>query len=71
MGEALELILSSGQASASNVQRRFRIGFATAQRIIDNMEELGILGPANGGKCREILVSGDEAREILADWNQE
>lgn len=68
MGEALELILSTGQASASNVQRRFRIGFATAQRIIDNMEELGILGPSMGSKPREILVTGDEARAILENW---
>lgn len=68
MGEALELILSTGQASASNVQRRFRIGFATAQRIIDNMEELGVLGPSMGSKPREILVTGDEARAILENW---
>lgn len=68
MGEALDLILSTGQASASNVQRRFRLGFSTAQRIIDNMEELGIVGPAMGSKPREILVTGDEARAILEEY---
>lgn len=71
MGEALELILSSGQASTSNVQRRFRIGFATARNIIDNFEEMGILGPLVDNSPREILVSGDEARAILQEWYED
>jgi S-DNA-T family DNA segregation ATPase FtsK/SpoIIIE len=57
--EAARFVLQSGQASTSMLQRRFRIGFSRAGRLIDVMERDGIIGPADGSKSREILVAKD------------
>jgi S-DNA-T family DNA segregation ATPase FtsK/SpoIIIE len=57
--EAARFILQSGQASTSGLQRRFRIGFSRAGRLIDMMERDGLIGPADGAKPREILVPRD------------
>jgi len=54
--KALELVLLTGQASASYLQRRLKLGYARAARIIDQMESEGIIGPSEGSKAREILV---------------
>jgi len=54
--EAVKLILSSGQASVSILQRRMRLSYTRAARIIDSMEEEGLVGPYRGSKAREILV---------------
>ncbi|MBQ8919761.1 MAG: DUF87 domain-containing protein [Acidaminococcaceae bacterium] len=58
--EAIRLVLELGQASSSMLQRRFRIGYNRAARLVDTMEELGIVGPATGSKPRELLMSRDE-----------
>jgi len=65
--DALETVMSTGIASASGLQRRLRIGFSRASRLIDMMEMLGIVGPADGSKPREILVDEDEAREMISN----
>jgi DNA segregation ATPase FtsK/SpoIIIE, S-DNA-T family len=57
--EAVRLVVQSGQASTSMLQRRFRIGFSRAGRLVDMMERDGIIGPADGAKPREILVPKD------------
>jgi S-DNA-T family DNA segregation ATPase FtsK/SpoIIIE len=57
--QAKKIILESRQASASFLQRRLRIGYARAARIIDIMEDKGVVGPKDGAKPREILVSGE------------
>jgi len=54
--KAMELVLATGQASASYLQRKLKLGYARASRIIDQMEQEGILGPSEGSKPREILV---------------
>jgi S-DNA-T family DNA segregation ATPase FtsK/SpoIIIE len=54
--KAVELVLLTGQASASYLQRRLRLGYARAARIIDQMEEEAIVGPSEESKAREILV---------------
>ncbi len=54
--KAAELILLTGQASASYLQRKLKLGYARASRIIDQMEQEGIVGPSEGSKAREILV---------------
>jgi S-DNA-T family DNA segregation ATPase FtsK/SpoIIIE len=54
--KAVELILLTGQASASYLQRKMKLGYARAARIIDQMEQDGILGPSEGSKPRDILV---------------
>jgi S-DNA-T family DNA segregation ATPase FtsK/SpoIIIE len=57
--EAVRFVVQSGQASTSMLQRRFRIGFSRAGRLIDIMERDGIIGAADGSKPRDILVSAD------------
>jgi S-DNA-T family DNA segregation ATPase FtsK/SpoIIIE len=62
--EASRLVVSEGKASASFLQRRMRIGFSRAARLIDLMEHDGLLGPAQGSKPREVLVKGDYFAEV-------
>ncbi|MFH1645599.1 MAG: DNA translocase FtsK [Candidatus Omnitrophota bacterium] len=57
--EAVKLVLSSGQASVSIIQRRMRLSYTRAARIIDSMEEEGLVGPFCGSKAREILVDAE------------
>jgi len=65
--EAVRFVVQSGQASTSMLQRRFRIGFSRAGRLVDMMERDGIVGPAEGSKSREILVPGDYY-ETVDSW---
>jgi S-DNA-T family DNA segregation ATPase FtsK/SpoIIIE len=58
--KAVETVLQSGQASASHLQRRLKLGYARAARIIDQMEAEGLIGPSEGAKPREILVDRKE-----------
>ena len=62
--EAARLVIAERQASASFLQRRMRIGFSRAARLIDMMERDGLLGPAQGSKPREVLVKPDYFDEI-------
>ena len=62
--QAAELVIEQGQASTSMVQRRLSMGYARAGRVIDQLEQLGIVGPFEGAKPRQVLVSMDEFREI-------
>jgi S-DNA-T family DNA segregation ATPase FtsK/SpoIIIE len=62
--EAVQLILTTGQASASYLQRRLKLGYARAARVIDQMEQEGVIGPSEGSKPREILV---DRKEYLKD----
>jgi DNA segregation ATPase FtsK/SpoIIIE, S-DNA-T family len=61
--DALKLVVRTGVASASNLQRRMRIGYARAARLLDIMERNGVVGPADGAKPREIFVTPDEVGE--------
>jgi S-DNA-T family DNA segregation ATPase FtsK/SpoIIIE len=54
------VILETGQASVSMLQRRLKLGYARAARIVDEMEEKGIVGPFQGSKPREILVTKEQ-----------
>ncbi len=57
--EAVQFVTEAGQASISMVQRRLRVGYNRAARMIEMMERDGIVGPADGAKPREVLVRGD------------
>jgi S-DNA-T family DNA segregation ATPase FtsK/SpoIIIE len=57
---AVDVILETGQASVSMLQRRLKLGYARAARIVDEMEEKGIVGPFQGSKPRAILVNKEQ-----------
>jgi len=61
--EIVEFVISQGKASASLLQRRFRLGYNRAARCIDLLEERGIVGPSNGSKPREVLVKLENKEE--------
>lgn len=64
--DVLALVIKSKQASASGIQRRFSIGYARAARIIDNMEEMGYIGPSTGSsKPREVRITAEQYRELF------
>ena len=62
--EAIQVVHDTGQASISMVQRRLRVGYTRAARLIDMMELKGIIGPHTGSKAREILVSASQKDEV-------
>jgi S-DNA-T family DNA segregation ATPase FtsK/SpoIIIE len=64
LSEAKEIVVNMGRASASFLQRKLRIGYARAASILDQLEELGIIGPSNGSKPREILISKEQMSAI-------
>jgi len=66
--DALRVVVDSGKASASLLQRRLRVGYARAARLIETMEEQGIIGPADGARPREVLISSlDEISGDMTD----
>ncbi|MFA5075885.1 MAG: DNA translocase FtsK 4TM domain-containing protein [Patescibacteria group bacterium] len=66
--DAKDMIVKTGKASASYLQRRFKIGYARAARILDLLEEQGIIGPSDGAKPREILVTEIDEEDVPDDF---
>lgn len=62
--EAIEVVVETGQASTSFIQRRFKVGYARAGRIIDQMEERGVISGYQGSKPREVLMSKERWQEL-------
>ncbi len=64
--EAAEVVVSSNLGSTSALQRRLKVGYARAGRIMDQLEEKGVVGPGNGSKPREVLVDEMELETLKA-----
>ena len=62
--QAVEVVIDAGQASTSLLQRRCKLGYARAARIMDEMEEKGIIGPYEGAKPRAVLISRQQWLEM-------
>lgn len=65
--DAIEMVVRSGQASVSMLQRRFRIGYNRAARIVDMMEARGIVSPQDGSRPRQVLITEEEYEMMLSD----
>lgn len=61
--EAKEIVIKAGKASATLLQRRLRVGYARAARLLDILEEMGVVGGAEGSKPREVLISQQDLEE--------
>ena len=62
--QAIEIVVDVGEASATLLQRRLRLGYARAGRLVDTMERMGIVGPHEGSKPRKVLISRQEWLEM-------
>ncbi len=62
--QAVEMVVNDGQASASYIQRKFKVGYSRAARIIDQLEERGIVGGHEGSKPRKVLITKEEFEEM-------
>ena len=62
--DAIKTVVETGQASTSFIQRRFKVGYARAGRIIDQMEERGVISGYQGSKPREVLMTLDRLKEL-------
>ncbi|MBQ9069064.1 MAG: DNA translocase FtsK 4TM domain-containing protein [Eggerthellaceae bacterium] len=69
--EAAEIVVNSGLGSTSNIQRRLSVGYSRAGRIMDMLEEKGVVGPPNGSKPREVLVDAMELESLKAFESQD
>ena len=62
--QAVDVIFETKQASVSMLQRRLKLGYARAARIVDQMEEIGVVGPFEGSKPRQVLITRQQWQEM-------
>ena len=68
---AIELAVESGKISTSLIQRRLSLGYGRAAKLIDQMQDMGIVGPQEGQKPRNVLISASEWAEMVMRQNDE
>ena len=68
--EAIDVVVETGQASTSFIQRRFKVGYARAGRIIDQMEERGVISGYQGSKPRQVLMTMERWQELKMGTNE-
>jgi S-DNA-T family DNA segregation ATPase FtsK/SpoIIIE len=68
--DAVELVVRTGQASISLLQRRFRIGYTRAARLIDDLERRGVVGPHEGSKPREVVITPEQALKMYEEYKE-
>ncbi|MCR5717625.1 MAG: DNA translocase FtsK [Oscillospiraceae bacterium] len=61
--QAIEVVVAAGQASTSNLQRRLRLGYGRAARIMDELEKMGVIGPYEGAKPRKVMITKEQLNE--------
>ena len=61
---AIEVVVETGMASVSMLQRRLKLGYSRAARLVDQMEEKGVVGPFEGSKPRQVLITKDQWQEM-------
>ena len=69
--DAIQTVVETGQASTSFIQRRFKVGYARAGRIIDQMEERGVISGYQGSKPREVLMTKERWEELKMGTSEE
>ena len=69
--QAIEIAIESGGVSTSMLQRRLRLGYARAGRLIDEMEQKGLIGPSEGSKPRQVLISRQQWLEMSLNRPEE
>lgn len=71
LGDAVRIVLDSGQASISMIQRRLRVGYARAARLVDIMEQNKFIGPGDGSKPRKLLITRAQYEQLFGEGAQE
>ena len=65
--DVIEMVIETGQASTSFIQRRFKVGYSRAGRIMDQLSDAGVVGPEIGTKPRKVLMSAEEFESYMSN----